>query len=452
MTNQNKTPNPTVPSQEPQEQKQPHPKTAVTPSEAHDLDTFKEKLEETAQYGYYAQAERLLKSEPYAKKNRLKFLFATGYASFYHFISFCLGVGTVYLVAKMFITTDNAITLLFSTLIAIILVVILAGLELFKSSSSTDVFKSFAKEETPTNGAKYGMFGMFALSVAISAIGGGFLSLELNDKTLSIENQTQVERDSLTNLYSSQIAAYDSSINSSQKTLIRYKTGWRANVARTDLEKATAAKNEILDKLDGKLTASEKLSETRILLAESENLDLAMIVGFVVFILECFCILSYRYKFIYLRNVEREGVNFDILQKKNALNDRKNNDFDMNEITESIKDLFNNLSNSIQNQANQTFSAPNQAYSSQKVGFQTTSKHESRPNPIGFQMPSASNTTESVKTQSVKRNALEKGNRECIYCEKLYTYKVNHQKYCSKKCRMEHWEQKNGAKLKFKKE
>uniref|UniRef100_UPI0025C0F662 hypothetical protein n=1 Tax=Bernardetia sp. TaxID=1937974 RepID=UPI0025C0F662 len=256
MTTQNKNPNPTTAP--PQEQKQPQPKTAVTPQEAHEMDTFKDKLEQTTVYGYYAQAERLLKSEPYAKKNRLKFLFATGYSSFYHFISFCLGIGTVYLVAKMFITTDNIVTLLFSTLIAIILIFILGGLELFKSSSSTDVFKSFAKEEIPTSGAKYGMFGMFALSVAISAIGGGFLSLELNDKTLSIENQTQVERDSLTNLYSSQIAAYDSSINSAQKTLIRYKTGWRANTARADLEKATAAKNEVMDKLDGKLTASEK--------------------------------------------------------------------------------------------------------------------------------------------------------------------------------------------------
>ena len=121
--------------------------------------------------------------------------------------------------------------------------------------------------------------------------GSGSDPRTLNDKTLSIENQTQVERDSLTNLYSSQIAAYDSSINSAQKTLIRYKTGWRANIARADLEKATADKNEVLNKLDGKLTASEKLSETRILLAESDNLDLALLVGFVVFILEIICLL-----------------------------------------------------------------------------------------------------------------------------------------------------------------
>ncbi|WP_291728773.1 hypothetical protein, partial [Bernardetia sp.] len=207
------------------------------------------------------------------------------------------------------------------------------------------------------------------------------------------------------------------------------------------------AKNEVMDKLDGKLTASEKLSETRILLAESENLDLALLVGFVVFILEIICLLSYRYKFIYLRNTEREGVNFDVLQKKNALHGSKNNDFDMSELKGFIKDFFQNLSSSIQNQANQTFSAPNQAYSRQAAGFQTESKHESKTNPIGFEFPNASNTTDSVK-----RNPLEKGNRECVHCGNLYIYKVNHQKYCSKKCRMEHWEETKGVKLKFKKE
>ncbi|WP_291728917.1 hypothetical protein, partial [Bernardetia sp.] len=206
------------------------------------------------------------------------------------------------------------------------------------------------------------------------------------------------------------------------------------------------AKNEVMDKLDGKLTASEKLSETRILLAESENLDLAMIVAFVVFILEIICLLSYRYKFIYLRNVEREGVNFEVLQKKNALNNRKNNDFDMSELTESIKDLFKNLSTSIQNQANQTFTGQKNYYTTNGAGFQVGEKTESKVNPIGFEFPNASNTTDSVK-----RNPLEKGNRECVNCGNPYIYKVNHQKFCSKKCRMEHWEQEKGVKLKFNK-
>ena len=149
------------------------------------------------------------------------------------------------------------------------------------------------------------------------------MSIELNDKTDSIQNTNQIESDSLKNLYGLQLAAYDSSINSSQKTLIKNKTGWRANNARADLEKATAAKNEILNKLDGKLTTSQKLSETKILLADEENYKLASIVGFIVFILKCFSILAYRYKFLYLRNCEREGVNFGL--KRKALNDTKKN-------------------------------------------------------------------------------------------------------------------------------
>ncbi len=451
-----KNPNPTT-SPNPQEQEQPK-KTAVAPSEAHDLDKYTDTLEETAQFGYYSEAEKLLKPIPYAKKNRKTYIFANGYASFYHFISFLLGLATVFLVAKLFITEQNTITFFFSTLIFLVLVAILAGLELFKSNASTDVFKAIAKEETPTTGAKFGMFGTFVLSVIISAIGGGFLSLELNDKTLSIQNTSQIETDSLKSLYSSQIAAYDSSINSAQKTLVRYKTGWRANTARADLEKATAAKNEILDKLDGKLTTSQKISDAKILLADKENFDLSLLVGFIVFFLECFCILAYRYKFIYLRNCEREGVNFGILQKKNALDDRKNNDFDMNDITESIKDLFKNLSNSIQNQANQTFSEPNKAYSRQSAGFQTYGseyKTESKRNPIGFKFEKKTETEENNATRltdSVKRNALETGNRYCLYCDKPYTYKVNHQKFCSKKCRMDSWEEVKGAKLKFNKE
>ncbi len=450
MANQDKNPNPT-----PQEQPK---KTAVTPSEAHDLDKYTDTLEETEQYGYYSEAEKLLKPIPYAKKNRKKYVFATGYAAFYHFISFILGVATIFLITKLLIDEDNPITFLFSALIYIILVAILGGLELFKSNASTDVFKAIAKEETPTTGAKFGMFGTFVLSVIISAIGGGFLSIELNDKTDSIQNTSQIETDSLKNLYSSQIAAYDSSMNSAQKTLIRYKTGWRANTARADLEKATAAKNEILDKLDGKLTTSQKISDAKILLADKENFDLSLLVGFIVFFLECFCILAYRYKFIYLRNCEREGVNFGILQKKNALDDRKNNDFDMNDITESIKDLFKNLSSSIQNQATQTFSEPNKAYSRQSAGFHTYSseyKTESKRNPIGFDYTQRKdNDRSNVHRNNDDRNTVTVGSekqrkRKCKYCNTEFEYKHWNKTYCNDECRGLMWEQKTGQKLKF---
>ncbi len=431
-------------------------KTAVTPEEAHDADKYTDTLQETESYGYYSEAEKLLKPIPYAKKNRKTYLFANIYASLYHIISFLLGLATVVLVAKMFITTDNTITFFFSLLIAIVLVAILAGLELFKGNASTDVFKAFAKEETPTSGAKFGMFGTFVLSVIISAVGGAFLSLELNDKTLSIQNTANTELDSLKNLYSLQIAAYDSSINSSQKTLIRNKTGWKANIARQDLEKATAAKNEILDKLDGKLTNSQKFSESKILLAGEENLDLALVVGFVVFILECFCILAYKYKYIYLRNCEREGVNFGILQKKNISEHTKNKDFDMNDITESIKDLFKNLSTSIQNQANQTFAEPNKAYSRQTAGFQTYSseyKTESKRNPIGFQANAQRHDDDRLNDDRYTVNVgSEKGHlRECKYCRKPFQHKHWNKTYCNDECRGLAWEKKTGKKLKFNK-
>lgn len=455
MDNQDKNPNPT-PTQEQEQPKQ----TAVTPSEAHDLDKYTDTLQETESYGYYSEAEKLLKPIPYAKKNRKKYVFATGYAAFYHFISFILGVATIFLITKLLIDEDNPITFLFSALIYLILVAILGGLELFKSSSSVDFFKAIAKEETPTTGAKAGMFGTFVLSVIISAIGGGFLSLELNDKTLSIQNTSQIETDSLKSLYSSQIAAYDSSINSAQKTLIRYKTGWRANVARTDLEKATASKNEILDKLDGKLTTSQKLSETKILLADKENFDLALLVGFIVFFLESFCILAYKYKFIYLRNCEREGVNFGILQKKNVSHHTKNNDFDINEITESIKDLFKNLSNSIQNQVNNTESFQNKAYSRQGAGFQTYSseyKTESKRNPIGFEYAQRKDDDRSnVHRNNDDRNTVNVGSekarkRKCKNCNTEFEYKHWNKQYCSDTCRIEFWENSTGQKLKFSK-
>ena len=135
---QDKNPNSTPPTKEQQEQPK---QTAVTPNEAHDLDKYSDTLEQTANYGYYSEAEKLLKAVPYAKKNRKKYIFANGYASFYHVISFVLGIATVFLIAKLLINYDNPITFLFSTLIGIVLVALLAGLELFKSSSSTEVFQ-----------------------------------------------------------------------------------------------------------------------------------------------------------------------------------------------------------------------------------------------------------------------------------------------------------------------
>ncbi|WP_338760146.1 hypothetical protein WAF17_13020 [Bernardetia sp. ABR2-2B] len=398
---------------------------AKTPQEAHQNDVFTDTLNETAKKGYYLEAQKELTPKPYAEKNRNLFSFSKGFTSVYHVVSFLLGIASVYLIAKAFHTGEITILKVFiSILIGFLLVGLLVGLEMLKSQSAISLFIATSKEESAPTGAKLGLGFTFVLSVLFSAIGGAFLTVEMNDKSTIIQTELAIQTDSLKNMYSSQLEGYEMSINSSKATLKKYSKGWRANNARKDLKEATEAKNNLLEKLDNRITLESDKAVKNTLGNAKEGANTAYIVSFIVLCLEIICIICYRFRFIYLRNTEREGVNFDILPKKESQAADTPTNEPLTELAEILK-MFLSQTQVVTTdvaQAVQPYTIPN-IQPQKSIGFQFRTKDT---------------------TQAVKRKSLDEGNRECLNCKEPFIYKTWNHTYCSEKCRITAWEAKTG--------
>lgn len=438
------------------------PPMAKAPHEIHQKDVFSEFLNETAEKGYYLEAQKALAPVPYAKKNRTLFVFSKVFATGYHFVSFLLGVATVYLVSKAFYTGEiNLVNVLIATIVGILLIALLIGLEMLKSQSATDLFKSLSKGEPTSKSAKFGLLGTFLLSVGLSAIGGAFLTVEMNDKSKIIQSELVVQSDSIKNVYSSQLEGYELSISSSKETLKKHSKGWRANNAREDLQAATTAKNEIIEKLDNRLAVETERASKNILSNAKEEKETAFIVAFVVFILELITILCYRFKFIYLRNTEREGITFDVITNTTTSQAPAVRE-PITELVETLKQL---LENGVQNVKQITPVTTSKNYGQPSIGFQyqntrnTTvveSNNDKKANHSEKNTENAHTTqkdnTNDTRNTSVVERRVESGNRECLNCGKLFKYNNSVHKFCSKKCRWDnHYKKKQKQNKKAKK-
>lgn len=413
--------------------------TVKSPSEIHQNDVFTKNLSQTAKKGYYQEAQQELTPVPYAEKNRSLYLFSKGFASVYHVVSFLLGLASVFLIAKAFYTGEiSVLTIAIAVLIGLLLSGLLVGLEMLKGNSATDLFKSIAKGESAPTGAKLGLGFTFVLSVLFSAVGGAFLTVEMNDKSTIIQSELTTQTDSLKNMYQSQLEGYEISINSSKETLKKYPKGWRANNARTDLETAVEAKNNLLEKLDNRITLESDKAVKNTLENAKEGQNTAFIVAFIVLVLEIMTIICYRFKFIYLRNTEREGISFEIISNENVEPTVVPSNEPLKELAEILKTFLSQPTTQDVNTAIAPYTV------------QTLQPQKS----IGFQFGNTTRTANSRNTAVVtakekdSKNELGNGNRECPNCKEAFVYKVWNHIYCSEKCRIEAWENKTGRTFK----
>ncbi|WP_375561230.1 hypothetical protein ACE193_01365 [Bernardetia sp. OM2101] len=435
---------------------------AKAPHEIHQQDVFSDYLNETAEKGYYLEAQKALAPIPYAKKNRNLFIFSKGFAIAYHFVSFVLGIATVFLVSKAFYTGEiNIINVLMATIVGALLIALLIGLEMFKSQSATDLFKSLSKSETASKGAKFGLLITFLLSVGLSAIGGAFLTVEMNDKSKIIQSELITQSDSLKGIYTSQLEGYEMSISSSKETLKKYSKGWRANNAREDLQAATEAKNNLLEKLDNRLAIESEKASKSILNNAKEGKETAFIVAFVVFILELITILCYRFKFIYLRNTEREGITFEVITNTTTSQAPAVRE-PLTELVETLKQL---LENGVQSVKQIRPISNDKNYSQPSIGFQyqntrnATVVESDNDKKANVSKKNTENTLETTnnndndtRNATVVERRIESGNRECLNCGTLFKYNNSVHKFCSKKCRWDnHYKKKQRANEKAKK-
>jgi hypothetical protein len=92
---------------------------------------------------------------------------------------------------------------------------------------------------------------------------------------------------------------------------------------------------------------------------------------------------------------------------------------------------------------------------SKRIGF-VFGKKQPPTADVNTATPKVSSPTTTVSTSttadvSSTTASVGNGNKVCLHCNKVYTYQIHNQKYCSETCRVAAWEKRNGRRLKKRK-
>lgn len=284
------------------------------PSENHGGDPFRQALNETQAKGYYEQAAQKLIPKTEAQKRRGSFQVITKLKSFYHIVSFLLGLITAYLVGKTFAPNFDSVEMIaMAIIIAILMIGVFYALEKIKAESAQSIAQSKAMGDSQSTGSWISLIMCTIVSIIISATGGAHLSATLQDKTTEITATSNLEADSIKASFAEQIGAYDLLINSSNETLKKYKTSWQATVARKDLKEAQEQKNKLLEMQTAALSEIKADTKSSLSANDKDSTNNALIAAAIILILEILCIYGYFYEYSYYRFALDEGVNFGIV-------------------------------------------------------------------------------------------------------------------------------------------
>lgn len=284
------------------------------PSENHSGDPFTQALNETKAKGYYEEAAQKLTPTTQAQKRRGSFKIVRSLKSFYHVVSFLLGIITAYLVGKQFAPNFDSIELVaMALLMGVFAIGIFYALEKIKAESAQSIAQSKAIGDGTSIGSWVSLILCTAASIIISATGGAHISATLQDKSTEITASSNNEADSIKGGFSEQISSYDLLISSANETLKKHQTSWQAVTARKDLKEAQEQKNKLLEMQTLALSEIKADKKTSLSANDQDGTKNAAIAGVIILILEILCIYGYFYEYSYYRFALDEGVSFNII-------------------------------------------------------------------------------------------------------------------------------------------
>jgi hypothetical protein len=253
------------------------------------------KIRSTAIYDFAAEK---LEPKPYAEQAKPLFLASKWFSNAYHFLSYIIAFCGLLLFAYSIESWFQRVSIVLIGTILLFLV------ELAKSNTSHSVFFSIAREETVDKLFLVILIVscLFSFLVSVYSAKEAVFYAATTDKISQNNNDLQNETDSLKNVFDTQISIIQSSLKSSSTTLEKYPTGWKANVARQDLEKANKSLEKATEQKEKALfVLSEKYQGTnqKTTIAGTET---ALIAALLFAIFEVMNILGYWFYYHYLSN------------------------------------------------------------------------------------------------------------------------------------------------------
>ena len=406
-------------------------KKSFAPSKIVGKNPYSQSSQATETLGEYENASEMLKHKTYVERNKSLFSFITKARGVYPFISVILAVFVCIEASKIFTNGLSGASFWVVTILMVLLTfIIVLGIEQLKIGSLRDYFHAFACGENIQAKTIFTLFFALIMSLLISSYGGFILSSTVSDNSTKIDYDFRSERDSLNQIFASEIEPHQLIIESAKEVLKKRKTGWQANVAKQNL---AAASKEIALIREAQKIDLETLKNTKdiVLASDGKNaLAYGSIAGLLVLAFELFYAFSYRFEYLYYKNAKKEDTNHEIL--KGAYKKKNKDPEQPDHINQFLALLAHHATNGTQIIDNTIDNVVNQSESVQNP-LTPTSKHTQS---VGFQFP------KSPKTDSVPKipngNRYEKGKGfliQCKYCGKRTHKKHSQAKYCSNTCR-----------------
>jgi hypothetical protein len=352
----------------------------------------------------YEVSAQKIKEKAYAALYLPLYRAAKGFSIFYHVLSFISAIALAWHIFKDL----RVFQFIFTMIIAVLLAV---AFEMLKSFSSKLVFKNKAKKQS------VGMFWVVILiatslySITTSSVSGYLFSFaEATEDPIALAAKEKANQiDSLNQAFAVQIAAQQSILKNGQAVLAERTQGWRAVLARQDMEKANKSLSEILAKRDSAQAQINSFFEQKRESTISEGNYLGLIVGGIFFVLEMLNLGAYAFVWLFYVRTAIEGKVRAAKKKKERLssNDNRNNE-NRSKPTKNIQ------------------------------GFGENAQHLNKLQIKGF-------TTNDNRKNENRSNL--KGVATCKHCGSEYVRNHSKQLYCTEECRIAAWELKNGAKL-----
>jgi len=275
---------------------------------------------------YYHTASLKMTPEPYAESHRAIFSVSRIYPMFYHPSSILLGCGFIWLFISFSgfedVSSFTWIEWLMAGLTSFMILIVLVGLEIGKSALSSVVFKASALEWKQSTWHVVCLVVLMLASIGISSMGGAHMTMKWSDKTPQLNKVHLAELDSIQQFYDEEIAKVDST-----RRLYFEQNSWLGKLdhsARKQYnayeQEAQALKNEKREALEYHHATHIKESQD----ARSATAQFGFIAAAFIFVLEVFSLVAYRYQWIYLSVVYREGIRLEYLDETQQDSPSKN--------------------------------------------------------------------------------------------------------------------------------
>lgn len=407
-------------------------KNSFAPSKIVGKNPYSQSSKATETLGEYENASEMLRHKTYVERNKSLFSFVTKARNIYPFISVVLAVFVCIKASEIFTNGLEGVGFwIVSVLITLLTFMIVVGVEKLKISGLRDYFHAIACGDNTQPKTVVTLVFALILSLVISSYGGFLISSSVSDKSTEITTDFDSKRDSLNQIYSSQIEPHQLIIASAKEVLAKKKTGWRANVAKSDLANAS---KEIAVLREAQKSELATISDTKILALTNDGDNVFLYAGgaaLLVVIFELFYAFSYRFEYEYYKNAKKEDANHKIL-KGAYKNENANSQDEQSQLSTLLALLAHHATNGTQIIDNAIDSVINPSQTVDNP-LNPVSQHSQI---VGFQLPKSNNTDSVPKIPNANR--YEKGKGFLIVCKNCskQTHKKHSQaKYCSDSCR-----------------